>query len=123
MSTALALAAAAFYAGLGLATLISPDRIPQTFGVTASTPASRTEVRAVYGGFGLAVGALLAAAPWLAPPVASGIYLAAAFATLGMAAGRLIGALIERPTAFYPIGFWLVAELAVGSALLAARVT
>jgi hypothetical protein len=122
VTAALAIAAAVFYAGLGVAALITPDRVPRTFGITTSTPASRTEVRAVYGGFGVALAAVLAATPWIAPAVASGVHLAVAIATLGMAAGRLAGALLERPipSPFYPTWFWLVAELAVGGALLVA---
>ena len=36
-----------------------------------------------------------------------------------MAAGRVAGALAERPSGFFPVGAYLVIELAAAAALLA----
>jgi hypothetical protein len=50
---------ATFLAGMGSVALVKPALIWKPFGVAPTTPAARNEVRAVYGGFGLAVAALL----------------------------------------------------------------
>ena len=98
-----------FFVGMGLLALASPESITGPFGMPTLTPAGRNEVRAVYGGFGLAVAAMLVLAlndPTLRP----GVLLAVAASVGGMAAGRLVAALVERPTAFYPSWFYFVAE-------------
>lgn len=83
---------AACYAGIGVAALVAPSRVPATFGGTAATADSRTEVRAVYGGLPLAMAASLL----LAPDSARWVRLA----SLGMAAGRTAGVALEgtRPS-------------------------
>lgn len=99
----------AFFVGMGLLALVSPESITRIFGIPTLTIAGRNEIRAVYGGFGLAVAAMLVVAlndPILRP----GVLLAVATSVGGMAAGRLVAALIERPTAFYPSWFYFVAE-------------
>src|SRR5262245_63350210 len=90
-----------FFVGMGLLALVSPESISDTFGTPTLTPAGRNEVRAVYGGFGLAVAAMLVLA-LNAPTLRAGVLLAVAASLAGMAAGRLVAALVERPTAFYP---------------------
>ena len=42
-----------FFAGLGCYALAAPTAIIRPFGITLGEAASRSEVRAVYGGFGL----------------------------------------------------------------------
>ena len=98
-----------FFVGMGLLALVSPESITRIFGIPTLTNAGRNEVRAVYGGFGLAVAAMLVLAlndPTLRP----GVLLAVAASVGGMAAGRLVAALVERPTGFYPSWFYFVAE-------------
>ena len=110
---------AVFFVGMGLIALAVPDRIPAIFGTTGLTPEGRIEVRAVYGGFGVAVGMLLmvaAASPALRP----GVYAAIAASLGGMAAGRLIAAVVERPRHFYPCWFYCLAETLMAAALVAA---
>ncbi len=46
-----------FFAIMGFLALTRPASIPRMFGVTEHTPESRTEVRSVYGGFGIAIAA------------------------------------------------------------------
>lgn len=82
-------------AAMGLAALWRPALVWRPFGGTPETADLRNEVRAVYGGFGLAVGALLmASGVW--PALAAGVRLALSVALLGMAAGRLVGFAVER---------------------------
>jgi hypothetical protein len=116
--TALVLTIAAAFAAMGLAALARPDGIVAFFGTPALTRDGRNEVRAVYGGFGLAVAALLAAAPSHAG-IGAGALLAVAVALFGMAGGRIASMLIDGAPGRWPWVFMLI-ELAGGGALLAA---
>lgn len=78
---------AASYAALGVAGLAQPARIPRTFGGTADTADSRTEIRAVYGGLPLAFAAALVATPAAAVPIG--------LATAGMGVGRAVSIALE----------------------------
>ena len=83
------------FALMGLLALPRPAAVLAQFGVTLDTADGRNEVRAVYGGFGLAVAALLVIAALGDPATAEGIVVATAFALIGMAGGRLLSAAIE----------------------------
>ena len=120
MSDALALIVAAGFAGMGLLALARPREVLAQFGVATETVEGRNEVRAVYGGFGLAVAALLAVAAVGDPATAEGILVAVAFALAGMAGGRLVGAALERPPGAYPVWVYFSIEVAGAAALLAA---
>src|SRR5262245_17361463 len=74
MLSALTTFVAVFFVGMGLVGLIAPERITAIFGTPALPLPHRNEVRAVYGGFGVAIGVLLFATPSM-PAMASGIYL------------------------------------------------
>ena len=52
---------ALFFLVMGIAALVAPARILAPFGVTVATADGRSEVRAVYGGFGVVTGVLLLA--------------------------------------------------------------
>ena len=110
---------AAFFVGMGMVALVAPERISATFGTLALTADGRNEVRAVYGGFGVAMGGLLLAAQRL-PALRAGVLVAVAVALAGMAGGRLVAAVLERPRGFYPAWFYCVLEALMASALLAA---
>ncbi|MFC8042521.1 DUF4345 family protein [Nocardia sp. NPDC057353] len=112
----IAIAALAF-ALMGLAALAAPGRIVAPFGLRADTPTARSEVRAVYGGFGIAMAGLLAAAAAGGAP--AGAVLAAGVALLGMAAGRLVSRLLDSAVPFYPVHCYLLIELGAGAALCA----
>jgi hypothetical protein len=120
MMDALVYLVAAGFAGMGLYALAVPARVLEMFGVTVQTPAGRNEVRAVYGGFGLAVGAMLAVAAAGSGLVQEGILVAVAFALVGMAAGRVVSAAMDRPVGLWPVWFWFATEVAGAAALLAA---
>ncbi len=91
---ALAIAALAF-AAMGAGSLLRPDLVTAQFDMPARTALARSEVRAVYGGFGVAVASVLAATRW-APGLRAGVCLTVAAALGGMAAGRVVSALVDR---------------------------
>jgi hypothetical protein len=120
MSDALVLIVAAGFAAMALFALVRPAEILAQFGVAVESPDGRNEVRAVYGGFGVAVAALLAVAALGDPATAEGIVVAVAFALVGMAAGRLLSAVRERPTGLYPVWAYFAIEVVSAAALLLA---
>ena len=110
-----------FYLALGLAALARPANLLAGFGLAAEGIDARNEVRAVYGGFPLAVAGLVA---WSlsGTPNAAGILLALAVASLGMAFGRLMSAVIDRrigrlPALFVGVELALALLLAAGALL------
>lgn len=111
---------AIFFAGMGVAALVKPALIWAPFGVAPTTPAARSEVRAVYGGFGLAIAALLFAAESADADFRDGVLVSVAVALGGMALGRLLSALVEPkallgwPGAFFLIETGLAALLLIG---------
>ena len=86
---------------MGMVAVARPRRIFEPFGGVAATPAMRNEIRAVYGGFGVAVG----------------VKLSVTVALFGMAGGRVVGFLIER-CGGWPWLFGLI-ELVAGLVLWA----
>jgi len=103
---------------MGIAAIVRPAAIWAPFGVSPTTPASRSEVRAVYGGYGLAIAALLVYAEHVSIDVRAGILVAVAVSFFGMAAGRLISACVEPRTLLGTSGFFLLVELGLGGLLL-----
>ncbi len=107
-----------FFLGMGLFGLVAPGALIRPFGIELPVPEARAEVRAVYGGFGVAVGALLA---WTAlgasGDLRSGVVLTVAVSLAGMAFGRLVARAVERPSAFYPSWFYFWVET-VGAVVL-----
>lgn len=118
MADAIALVVAGGLALMGAGALVRPALVLAQFGVEVGTADGRNEVRAVYGGFGLAVAALVVVAALGSPAAAEGIFLAVAFALVGMAAGRLVGAAIERPGGIYPVWVYFAVELVGAAGLL-----
>lgn len=106
---------------MGLAALVRPVMIWAPFGVEPTTPEARNEVRAVYGGFGIALAALLFWAGGADAAVRDGVLLTVAASLFGMAGGRVVSGLVEpRALAGWP-GFFLAVELGAGALLLLAR--
>jgi hypothetical protein len=116
---AVVLTVAAFFLAMGVYALAAPTRLIAPFRITADSPEARTEIRAVYGGFGVAVAVLLILAVIDAAGVQEGAVVAVAAALLGMASGRLIGRLFDKPSGFYPIWLYFWVELLGGGLLLA----
>jgi hypothetical protein len=120
MSLAVVVVAVGF-AGMGLAALVRPAFIWAPFGVAPTTPASRNEVRAVYGGFGLAIAGLLFLADDASADFRDGVLVSVAVALFGMAAGRVISALFEPKALLGFPGFFLLVEAGLGGLLLVGR--
>ena len=74
-------------------------------------------MRAVYGGFGLAIAGMLALAASNVT-VRDGILITVAAALGGMAFGRLVYGVVDRSRAFYPNWFYFVVEVVAAAALL-----
>ena len=109
--------AGVFFLGMGLFALARPAALIRPFGITLPIPESRAEVRAVYGGFGVAIAGMLALAA-TNHPAREGILITVAAALAGMAFGRLVSGLIDLPKAFYPNWFYFLVELVGAAALL-----
>ena len=115
MTLTVIVVAGLFFAGMGILALAAPARLVAPFGIAVAEPAARSEVRAVYGGFGLAVAAVLAVAV-TSPDLRPGVLITVGAALAGMALGRVASAW-DGPTAFYPNWFYCAVE-AVGAAAL-----
>jgi hypothetical protein len=120
MATVLIALVAVFFLGMGLFGLVAPAALIQPFGIALTGPEARTEVRAVYGGFGVAIGALLGFAAAGAPALRPGAVLAVAAALGGMAFGRLVARAVDRPTHFYPSWFYFWVEVVAAGLLVVA---
>jgi membrane associated rhomboid family serine protease len=115
---ALALVAGAF-AVMGAGALLAPERVLRQFGVPALTPDGKNEVRAVYGGFGVAVCAVLLAAGG-APALRGGVCIAIAAALVGMIGGRLYSAAADRALGRAPLLYLAIEAFAAASLFYAA---
>jgi Domain of unknown function (DUF4345) len=111
-----------FFAGMGCYALAAPAAIVRPFGITLGGAAARSEVRAVYGGFGLAIAGVLGYAAVADNGVRAGILIAVGAALAGMAFGRLVSAVLDERTAFYPNWFYCLVEAVAAAALLAISV-
>ncbi len=110
---------AVFFVGMGVYALAAPAALIRPFGVTPETPTSRSEIRAVYGGFGLAIAAVLVYAAWRGGDVGKGILITVGAALAGMAFGRIVSAVVDDRTPFYPNWFYCIAEAVAAAALFA----
>ncbi|OBG18231.1 DUF4345 domain-containing protein [Mycolicibacterium celeriflavum] len=102
---------------MGIYALAAPDALVRPFGTTLGGAASRSEVRAVYGGFGLAMAGVLAYATVEGGALRTGVVLTVAAALAGMAFGRVVSAVVDQRTSFYPNWFYLLVEAIAAAAL------
>ena len=107
----------ASFAAMGGIALVDPPRITRYFGISVLTSDMRNEIRAVYGGFGVAIAVMLIATS--GTELAVGVRYTIAAALLGMAAGRAIGFCIER-SGRWP---WIFGALEIVGALALTRVS
>lgn len=101
------------FAGMGVVALFAPNRVTEQFGIPPLAIAGRSEVRAVYGGFGQAMASMLVIATQV-PGLRTGISLAIAAALVGMAVGRIVSALIDRALPSRPL-LYLAIEIGAAS--------
>jgi hypothetical protein len=87
--------AAVFFAGMGLYALAAPAALAGPFALTVTLPQARSEIRAVYGGFGLAVAGVLCWSAFGDDGLRNGAALTVGVALAGMAAGRVISRLVD----------------------------
>ena len=85
------------FAAMGGLMLWRPQYITRVTNIELSTPESRSETRAVYGGFGAAIALALFVA-MVYSDLRGGIMFTTGLALIGMAAGRGYSAWLERPT-------------------------
>jgi hypothetical protein len=111
-----------FFAGMGCFALAAPTAIIRPFGITLGGAAARSEVRGVYGGFGLAIAGVLGYAAVAADDVRAGILITVGAALAGMAFGRLVSAVLDDRTAFYPNWFYCLVEALAAAALFGVSV-
>ncbi len=117
LADALIVLPALFFLGMGLLALAAPDRVVDRFGIAVETVAGRTEVRSVYGGFGVAAAGLLA---WAALTDGRGqlwIPSVIAVLTFGMAAGRALSLLLDRSRGSAVVWGFVALELVLAVAL------
>jgi hypothetical protein len=94
---------AIFFCCMGVGALVKPSSVISFVKLVPETVDARNEVRAVYGGFGIAVSLLLTYAA-SDITIRSGVLIAVAVSLLGMAFGRIVSSFIERPGT-WPIVF------------------
>lgn len=111
---------AVFFLVMGVYGLVAPAALVRPFRIVADSVEARTEIRAVYGGFGIAIAVLLVLAAADIGEIRPGAIVAVALALLGMAFGRLAARVVERPARFYPIWFYFWVEAVAGVLLLTA---
>jgi len=105
-----------FFLVMGICSIIRPNSIVSFVELIPQTVNARNEVRAVYGGFGIAISILLVLAAYN-ENIKMGILLTVAGSLVGMASGRIISMFIERP-GFWPI-FAIFMESCLAGLLLA----
>jgi hypothetical protein len=110
---------AVFFVGMGIYALAAPAALIRPFGVALESPTSRSEVRAVYGGFGLAVAAVLSYAAVRGGELQKGILITVGIALAGMALGRIVSAIVDARTPFYPNWLYFIVEIVAAAALFA----
>jgi hypothetical protein len=106
------------FAAMGGVMLWRPQYITQVTGIELSTPESRNEARAIYGGFGVAIAFALLVAMF--SDLRGGIMFTTGLALIGMAGGRGYASWLERPT--NPVIWGLLAGEALLGLMLFFRV-
>jgi len=101
-----------FFFGMGISALISPKSVISFVSLVPTTVDARNEVRAVYGGFGIAISLLLVFATFSAD-IRSGVLVSVAVSLIGMALGRVISILIEKP-GIWPVIFIFMESFLAG---------
>lgn len=109
MANTLIYLTAVLYLIMGVLGIFQPMRILKMLSVTETSPEMRNEARAVYGGFGVAIATALFLATRL-DGLRIGVLFTVAISLLGMAVGRMISLLVERPSGKNPYIF-LVLEI------------
>lgn len=102
---------------MGVGAIAKPAFVTTQFGILELTQTGCSEVRAVYGAFGIFMPLALMVA-LRQPELRDGILFTVAAALVGMAAGRLISAAVDRSIDRAPLGCFVL-EVVVAVMLLA----
>lgn len=119
MTSAVIVIVGVFFAGMGIYALAAPAALIRPFGIALTEPVARSEVRAVYGGFGVAIAGVLGYAVVAGGDVRTGVVLTVGAALVGMAFGRLVSAVVDERTSFYPNWFYCLVEIIAAAAMFA----
>ncbi|RSM88713.1 DUF4345 domain-containing protein [Kibdelosporangium aridum] len=117
MATTVIIVVGVFFLAMGVYGLIAPAALARPFRIRVDTPEARSEIRVVYGGFGIAIAMLLGAAAFGAGGIRTGAVIGVGVALAGMTFGRVVSRLADASTSFYPVWFYFCVE-AVCSVLL-----
>lgn len=118
MADAIVAMIAVFFAGMGIYALAAPGALVRPFGTTLGGAAARAEVRAVYGGFGVAIAGVLAYAVVDGGALRAGAVFTVGAALAGMAFGRVVSAVVDQRTSFYPNWFYFSVEALAAAAVV-----
>ncbi|MBV1934345.1 MAG: DUF4345 domain-containing protein [Parvibaculaceae bacterium] len=118
VETVLTLGVALFFFYMGFGAVIDPDSTLSYFSAGTLGADMRNEVRAVYGGYGVAIGLLLLATLKMSS-LKTGVRLTVSVSVGGMAAGRFLSMLMEQPAGDFPL-LILFVEIALVVMLAAA---
>ena len=102
------------FAIMGVWALSAPMMVTRQFGITDLSAQGRSEVRAVYGGFGLAMAAMLLVFSG-SGSVGRGVSLTVAAALGGMAVGRVISLAVDRRIGRMPSVYLAIEAVAAGT--------
>jgi len=104
------------FLAMGSGALMKPSAVLGQFGVAALSADARNEVRAVYGGFGIAIAALLM---WsiFDDQLRAVVCITVAVSMFGMALGRLVSMAIDKTMSRIPI-LYFGAEVLAGAFLI-----
>lgn len=111
---------AALFVAMGLMAIYDPVYTLSFLSAGDLGADMRNEVRAVYGGFSIAMGIALFIS-LRRSPLGKGIVVTVAMAVGGMAAGRLISLTIEMPGTDWPIVFLAIEVVSAALLYLALR--
>jgi dolichol kinase len=111
LGTICVVAAALFYGAIGVSAIMRPKHLLRGFSIEAAVSESRNEIRAVYGGFPLAVAGLLLFS-LTQPELSDGILTSLSICSAGMAFGRILSALMDKTIGKHPLVF-LILEVIV----------
>lgn len=117
LPTVTLLITAGTYAGFALWLGTTPEALLAAFGIEATTPGMRTEIRAFYGGLELGLAAAMLVL-WRRGDLAAAL-LVGGLPLLGSAAGRLLGQIADGPAGLH-LAFAALEAFGGGLCLLAA---
>jgi hypothetical protein len=98
---------------MGLIAIAAPTRVTKQFDITVLSVNGCNEVRAVYGGFGLAIACML----WISLHIfalRAGICLTVGAALAGMMAGRIVSLVLDHSIGRFPLIYGCIEFVGAG---------